>query len=433
MLTDKDGGGLHTEETRLFGLCDKIIAVGAPCRRLLTADYGVSEDAIVVLEPTFQTPLAAPVAAGANDVHAAHAASCDDGSSSAGVAVDVSTRCSSPRFVSVGTLCPRKGQLALIAALKAACAAHPSELGGSVLTLVGGEGGDPAYAEAVRAAAVSSDTGSDGGDGGREGRLEVRLLGSLPHAQALEALRASDACLVNSCLESWAIAPVEAALRGVPVLTTRVGWLGQSLPRESTIWVGSRQAGQGRDGIAGVSSGSGGSLASSADWGEALLRFARSRRRLKAEAKRAVPGLAKRFGHAGAALSRAQAVRQLLRASGTGRCARALNGSSAGGAVSVVDNGAAAAASAADQERVRSATVMNAFACVFATCVSISGAGGATGGLAVLVAAQLLLLFNLRPPCLPANLVTIFRSFIPPVVVWLKAGSDFGQVRESER
>ncbi|CAN0532183.1 unnamed protein product, partial [Scytosiphon promiscuus] len=83
---------------------------------------------------------------------------------------------SPPRFVSVGTLCPRKGQLALIAALKAACASNPKELGGSVLTLIGGDGGNPSYAEAVRRAAADvggySQSGADGEETGRESSLE---------------------------------------------------------------------------------------------------------------------------------------------------------------------------------------------------------------------------------------------------------------------
>lgn len=428
MLLDKDGGGIRAEETRLFGLFDKIIAVGAPCRCLLTADYGVPEDAIVVVEPTFQ---AAP-AAGAG-VHAPDAAV--DVRVTAGADVSVSVELP-PRFVSVGTLCPRKGQLALIAALRAACAAHPAELGGSVLTLIGGEGGDLAYAGAVRAAAAISDDDRDEGARGEVGGLQVRLLGSLSHAETLEAVGGGDAFLLNSCLESWAIAPVEAALRGVPVLSTRVGWLRQTLPVESTIWVGSGQSAQGHgtgDDTTGGSSG-GGSLASGADWEKALLRFAHARRRLKAGAQRAVPDLTRRYGQAVAG-SRLQAVQKVLRT--TTRGAPNLSGSAGlpGGSARLA-GGAAAAAAAADQERVRTATVTNALACVCATCVSISGVGGASGGLSAVVAAQLLMLVNLAPPWSPANLVTIFRSFIPPAVVWMKAGSDFGQVRrerEGER
>lgn len=221
------------------------------------------------------------------------------------------------RFSSVGKLCSRKGQLELVEAFKAVCASHPKELGGSVIALIGGDRDDPAYADAVRAAAVAPAPAEASRDGGG-GQSDVRLLGSLPHDKTLEVVAASDAFLLNSCLESWAVAPVEAALRGVPVLSTRVGTLDQTLPPEPTIWVGAgRQAG----GVGGkpTTSRSGenadgdveGALASVGDWKKALLHFAKDQRRLKIEAARAVPSLVRRFGQA-AMGSRARAVHMLL-------------------------------------------------------------------------------------------------------------------------
>ncbi|CAM9709463.1 unnamed protein product [Ectocarpus fasciculatus] len=436
MLQDESGAGIRAEESRLFGLLDKVIAVGAPCRTLLTADYGVREEAIVVVEPTF-TALAPNVAVAAS---ASAAAAIEAGVVPPAAWVGISNE-RPPRFVSVGTLCPRKGQLGLIAALRAACASQPKQLGGSVLTLIGGEGTDPAYARAVRAAAATAEVGDEsrgGAKGGGPGRLEVRLLGPLPREETLEHVGASDAFLLNSCSESWAVAPVEAALRGVPVLSTRVGWLAQSLPAESTIWVGSGRTGRGHDANGGggiVAGGDGAGHASAAEWGHALLRFAQARQRLRIEAERAVPGLAERFCRVVAADARGQAVRTLMETT-TGR--RSTSRSRLPGGYELLSAPAdrsttttsvtAAAAGITDQERVRKATVNNALACVCATCVSISGVGGAVAGLASLVAAQCLLLVGLAPPCSPANLVTIFRSFIPPAVVWFKAGSDFGQV-----
>lgn len=72
---------------------------------------------------------------------------------------------------------------------------------------------------------------------------------------------------------------------------------------------------------------------------------------------------------------------------------------------------------------------MHALACVCATGLLVCGAVDAAAGLLGLVGAQMLLLVALAPTPSPANVVTIFRSFIPPAVVWWKAGSDFGQVR----
>lgn len=419
MLVDEHGAALHAEESRLFGLFDKIIATGAPCRSLLTADYGVAEDAVVLLEPTFATLPTTPFAAAGAGVN---------GPAGGGGPVEFP-----PRFVSVGTLCPRKGQLALIDALRAACASHPKELGGSVLTLIGDDGGDHSDAEAVRSAATASVTGGGSsdekeGESRRDGRLEVRLLGPLPHGETLEHVSGSDAFLLNSSLESWAIAPVEAALRGVPVLSTRVGSLARSLPLESTIWVGSTRAEQERS-ADGVSSG----LASSSDWEKALVQFACDRRRFKSRAERAVPELARRFSSA-AAGSRAQAVEAIL-STATGRYTPACDRSDRLAGDPDLSKGCAdisEGAAIVEQERVRKATVTNALACVCATCVSVSGIGGAAGGLAALVAAQCFLLFSLAPPCSPANLVTVFRSFLPPAVVWCLARSDFGRVRREK-
>ncbi|CAB1119127.1 unnamed protein product [Ectocarpus sp. CCAP 1310/34] len=433
MLQDENGAGIRAEERRLFGLLDKVIAVGAPCRTLLTADFGVREEAIVVVEPTF-APLAPNVAVAASASTAAAAATAiEAGAVPPAAWVDISNE-RPPRFVSVGTLCPRKGQIGLIAALRAACASQPKQVGGSVLTLIGGEAADPAYAEAVRAAAAAATAGAgDESRGGAKGKgpglLEVRLLGSLPREETLEHVDASDAFLLNSCSESWGVAPVEAALRGVPVLSTRVGWLAQSLPAESTLWVGSGRAGRGHasDGGDGVG------LASAAEWRQALLRFAHARQQLRIEAERAVPGLAERFCRAVAADTRGQAVRTLMETTTWKRCTRAPCSRSHLLGEYELSNGptdpsTTTITAVTDQERVRKATVNNALACVCATCVSFSGAGGAAAGLAALVAAQCLLLVGLAPPCSPANLVTVFRSFIPPTVVWFMAGSDFGQV-----
>ncbi|CAM9645233.1 unnamed protein product, partial [Hapterophycus canaliculatus] len=427
VLMGGHGAALHAEESRLFGLFDRIIAVGAPCRSLLTAGYGVAEDAIVVLEPTLATLPTATVTAAA----VAAAVDVDVSVPPAGPAEVRGPTESPPRFVSVGTLCPRKGQLSLIASLRVACAAHPKELGGSVLTLIGGDGGDPSYVEAVRSAASAVGdcilSGADGEGNGRVGLLEVRLLGPLSHGETLENVRASDAFLLNSSLESWAIAPVEAALRGVPVLSTRVGLLTRVLPLESTIWVGSGRAEQEQetDGVTRYGTG----LASSSDWEKALVRFTRARRRYKSRAECAVPDLTRRISQA-AGGSRAQAVQAIMKTA-TERRTSTFECSTIVADDPNLSNGCAypfEGAAAIEQERVRRATVTNALACVCATCVSISGVGGAAGGLVALVAAQCCLIFSLAPPCSPANLVTIFRSFIPPAVVWFMAGSDFVKV-----
>lgn len=482
MLLAADGSGLRSEETRLFGLLDKIIVVGEPCRSLLTTSYGVPEAKIILLEPTLSAPSPRVSSGGAvlsttpGDLLGLGVES----SKTSELAPERETNCARTsaaastaprhrlRFVSVGTLSPRKDQLGLVTALSAACAAHPKELGGATLTLIGSAGADPAYAAAVRAAADAANAANANG-----GRFEVRLPGALPHDKTLESLIGSDAFLFNSRFESWAVAPVEAALRGVPVLSTRVGALGESLPPESTMWVGGPDGGGAGDG-GGV--GGDGWLASTADWEQALFFFAQTRSHLRVDAARAVPGLVRRFGQA-AAGSRARAAQILLRtvggvfsSSAVSRWAPRNGVDSAAVAATRVDIGVrrcelnadstapahgcarsfgrgrrqdegpagaaiaaatAAAASAAEKERVRRATVMHAVACVLAAVLSACQVGSGAGGLAGLVAAQVSFLVYLCPPLSPANVVTIFRSFIPSAVVWWRAGSDFGLVRYS--
>lgn len=578
MLLAADGSGLRNEERRLFGLLDKVIVVGEPCRSLLTTSYGVPEAATILLEPTFSVPsprASASAAAvlstgGPPDVLLGHDLGGEKTETSglrvvsrretafppAGASVALTT--APPRhrlrFVSVGTLSPRKDQLGLVNALSAACAAHPEGLGGSTLTLIGSAGADPAYAAAVRAAADAANADANGNANG--GGFEVRLPGALPHDETLQSFLSSDAFLFNSRFESWAVAPVEAALRGVPVLSTRVGALRESLPSESTMWVGGPEGPKGGGGAGngningnghgnghgnGIGNGKGngkghdnghgngngigkdigngndkgnsnghghghghgninnhgggcrdGWIASVADWEQALFQFAQSRPRLAVDAARAVPELVRRFGQA-AAGSRAAAVKVLLRTadddgggggsgsssvplwpprSGVGSTVAAhaaqcvdigvRRGSSSSSAFGgdgdsmapaygcaqsiaspsgrrqdegLAGGGAAIAATAAageqEQERVRRATVIHAVACVVAAGLSVCGVGGGAGGLAALVAVQVLFLVRLCPPLSPANIVTIFRGFIPSAVVWWRAGSDFSLVRDA--
>ena len=479
----------------MFGLLDKVIAVGAPCRSILTGKHGIPDSAIIFLEPTFPalpppslstsitTSISVSLKAFLSASVGGDATVPSNGrgglswvseydikvkrrsnSSSAVVATGHDDELARPRslplrFVSVGTLCPRKGQLELVAAFVAACSAHSEKLSGSTLTLIGGDGVDPAYAAEVRNAAAAS-----------LASVEVRVLGAMPHDQTLDSLTDSDAFLMNSSFESWAMAPVEAALRGVPVLTTRVGALWESLPHGSTVWVGRQQVAE--DGDRDEDD----APASAADWERALLRFVRDKRRLEVEARRAVLDLRRRFGRA-AEESGARAVRELLKAARDGASAETLpalrpnntqGGSARLGRVidktnitselepswhgaqtpdTPIDGGAANSSGIwrdfavtvnkemeddeLERERVRRAVIVHALFSVCAACLVVCGSGGAMGGVASLVASQLLLLVILAPPPTPANVVTVIRSFIPAAVVGLRAGSDFTRVRRA--
>lgn len=500
---------LREEETRLFGHLDKIVAVGTPCRSLLTDRHGVSESALILLEPTFAT-LPPPLTPMSISVpKEAYLSGCAGSDAIAALPGDrslepefhdrdrrrysapFSASCdgndellhkprSSLRFVTVGTLCTRKGQLELVEALGAACSAHPRELSGSVLTLIGGDGSDPAYASAVRNAAKNINNKNKKPYPG-DPSIEVHVLGSLPRDSTLERLSESDAFLLNSSFESWGVAPVEAALQGIPVVTTRVGALEQSLPSSATLWVGRERCATyfGKDDEDKP-------LASAADWERALVCFARDRRRLRREARHAVSGLRERFGRK-AASSRVSAVRGLLSAMAakadlfddiieeslpaawhqqqqnhklqrrqqkavtevttsaelerSGIQAHPLTPTDGGVDESAVTNpphiirrdspaNDKERGEEGERERIRKAMVMHALLSVIcAACFTVSGHFGvANGTLTSLFATQLLLIGSLAPPPTPANVVTVVRSFIPATVVWLRAGSDFGQV-----
>ncbi|CAM9610385.1 unnamed protein product [Sphacelaria rigidula] len=229
--------------------------------------------------------------------------------------------------------------------------------------------------------------------------------------------------------------PVEAAFLGIPVIFTRVGAQVQSLPSESTIWVGREEVDEEEDGQANVATNVGGSLASVSDWDAALVCFARFRSELKAEARRARPELEQRFGKAALARSRTRTVQVLLRPKPPGDTQELFSSLSPSSratppvkrtadyessekeyAASAGGSGVEGAAME-EKERVRRATVMHALACVCAGVLSLYRTGGGLGALGGLVSGQALLLVSLAPPMSPANVVTIVRGFIPPAVV----------------
>jgi glycosyltransferase involved in cell wall biosynthesis len=73
--------------------------------------------------------------------------------------------------------------------------------------------------------------------------VSVKLEGSMPQADALAVVAASNGFLFASRFESFGLAPLEAAALGVPVCATRVGALPSRLCAASTVWVGAEGGG----------------------------------------------------------------------------------------------------------------------------------------------------------------------------------------------
>ncbi|CAM9352496.1 unnamed protein product, partial [Discosporangium mesarthrocarpum] len=444
---------LRDEEVRLFGLLDRLVVVGQGCRSLLLNGYAVEDKKMLVVDPTFSIP----------------------GEINRGLSKADGTRGGPQvgfRFVCVGTICPRKNQLGLIEAVAAACASHPDVLGGSSLTLIGAGDANPEYLAKLKAIVQRLNS---------QGELEISLAGAFGHAEVLETIVTSDAFLFNSNLESFAVAPLEAACTGIPVISTRVGALPHTLPASSTIWVGSAPGEECKMVKHEMES----QVTSPADainnntaqtvvppppsheaWGEALLLFARSNEEIKASAyQEAGPTRARLVG--GSQRTK-QAVQSLLTLDPclprggspvvpAGSCSREagthpidsgltnsmhwsgvmggftywlmeLSGRQHDKAAGSNATGSGRAQAGAEKEeedvaaaKVRKATLRNAWAMCGATLLAMVGKGG------FLIVAHVLLLKGLYPPLSPANVVTIARSFLP-AFVWWRAEMSFEKV-----
>jgi glycosyltransferase involved in cell wall biosynthesis len=105
------------------------------------------------------------------------------------------------RVVQVGTVCPGKGQLLVVRALRSA--ARPCEL-----SLLGDDGSHPDYAAEVRAAA---------------GQLRVHWRGCVSPTEVARALHEADLFVSASRRESFGMAVAEAAACGVPLLAFATG------------------------------------------------------------------------------------------------------------------------------------------------------------------------------------------------------------------
>jgi glycosyltransferase involved in cell wall biosynthesis len=120
-----------------------------------------------------------------------------------------------PRAVMLANLVPGKGVRPLLAAL----GTQRTNADRFELLIAGRLDQDPGYAQACQAQ-IAAD---------RALAEHVRLLGALPHDQALVLLQSADALLSTSSMEAYGMALGEARAAGVPIIARRGGHAGANV------------------------------------------------------------------------------------------------------------------------------------------------------------------------------------------------------------
>ncbi len=168
-----------------------IITSSESTARTLLADYSVPASMLVTAPPGFERVQPNPARAGSGPI----------------------------RLLSVGAIVPRKGYLALIEAL----AGLPMTTDWS-LHIVGNPDRDPGHAAAIAAQIVSIGLGD-----------RVRLMGKLSDNDLAREWAAADLYVSASEHEGFGMAVGEAVMRGLPVVTTSAGAVGDWLGRDCAI------------------------------------------------------------------------------------------------------------------------------------------------------------------------------------------------------
>lgn len=210
LIPGMNSNDIRCLETRCLTQFDFVIAIGSACQQFLIHNFSIAEFKITVVNaplcpqvfdmppPTIRTY--APV-----EVAMVEAEVC---------------------FVSVGTVCPRKGQLTLIEGLSS-LEPRPPGIGKITVEFVGDLNADEAYSRRCIQAASSLATPW----------MRVSFIGVLSQEDTLRKIQSCDAFLFASLFESFGLAPLEAATIGVPLITTACGVLPEVLESDSTLWV----------------------------------------------------------------------------------------------------------------------------------------------------------------------------------------------------
>ena len=178
---------IERRERAALAVPDLVIASSASTARTLRAAYRVPERMIVTAPPGFERVQPNPTRAGWGPV----------------------------RLLSVGAIVPRKGYLALIEALAGMATPDWS------LHIVGNPDRDPAHVAAVAAKIMTLGLGD-----------RVRFTGKLSNAELEGEWASADLYVSASEHEGFGMAIGEAVMRGLPVVTTSAGAVGDWLSRD---------------------------------------------------------------------------------------------------------------------------------------------------------------------------------------------------------
>ena len=254
---------LRKYETALLSVFQKHIVVGHTCRTALT-EMMISDEKLY----TIDVPMSS----------LAHEKSllCEKKRSRIdGNKVASTKNARNIQFVTVGTVCARKNQAVLVRALHSVAAKYNLGVDRRVnsttstiaqpvsvhlsLCIIGDTTQDPEYVLEVEKLVLAAAAGIDAGATATmttryaEGiasshlsrpspprqpfQVSVHFTGALAPAAVLDWVARADAFLFASRFESYGIAPLEAALLGVPIVATRSGIFAEHLFEDATIWV----------------------------------------------------------------------------------------------------------------------------------------------------------------------------------------------------
>mmetsp|Transcript_11658 Transcript_11658/g.15110 ORF Transcript_11658/g.15110 Transcript_11658/m.15110 type:complete len:629 (+) Transcript_11658:270-2156(+) len=194
---------LFDEEMRLFRLVDNIIAVGNQTHKLMQETYGIRKDKVIGLFPFLS----------------AHNMNLMKNQLSQRPSTTEPT--SRIHFISVGSICKRKNQHEILDAVHRLSTRTSCEL---KLTLIGDISSEASYYEDLVKIKEKSP-------------IQVDFTGSLEWNEAMGKVSQADCFLFASQHESFGLAPVEAAICGIPVISVCMDSLREVLSPETTLWV----------------------------------------------------------------------------------------------------------------------------------------------------------------------------------------------------
>jgi glycosyltransferase involved in cell wall biosynthesis len=189
-LTENRRRALHAGERAALAFAKTIIVSSPTTRAVLSSEFGVPPERIVVAEPG---TVRAPRARGSGG---------------------------DPAILSVGSISPRKGYSVLVEAL------HRVSDRPWHATIAGSRTRDPATAAALDARIASRDLSH-----------RVTLTGEIAEARLAELYDRADLFVLSSLYEGYGMVLAEAMARGLPIVSTTGGAAAETVPDEAALKV----------------------------------------------------------------------------------------------------------------------------------------------------------------------------------------------------